>query len=254
MPNTQDLTGRHAVITGGASGLGLEIARILALAGAAITVVDLASALDAAPLPPVWRTAAIDLAADDSLTRLAELADTLGTVDIVIANAGVVPPWRRVAELDAAEWQRVMAVNSWGVAATLGGFSTALARSRSPAVVIMASINGYKAHPQQVLYTASKHAVIGIMRAAALDLGQHNIRVNALAPGPIATAALEQRISMRHAGGGPDLATALASMDADTALGRIATPEQVANAALWLASDASAGITGIVLPVEAGLG
>jgi NAD(P)-dependent dehydrogenase (short-subunit alcohol dehydrogenase family) len=196
----------------------------------------------------------MDLSAEDSLYTQSQLADALGTVDIVIANAGVVPPWRGVADLDAAEWQRVMAVNTWGVAATLGGFASALTRSRHAAVVVMASINGYKAHAQQVLYTASKHAAIGIMRAAALDLGRQGIRVNALAPGPIATPALEQRIVNRQAAGGPDLESALASLGADTALGRIATPEQVANAALWLASDAAAGVTGVVLPVEAGLG
>ncbi|MFK7829889.1 MAG: SDR family NAD(P)-dependent oxidoreductase [Congregibacter sp.] len=253
MHNPQDLNGRRAVVTGGAAGLGLAIAQTLAHAGADITVIDLAKAIDAAELPAAWHTAAIDLSAADSLSAQKQIADKLEKVDIVIANAGVVPPWRRVAELDAAEWQQVMAVNTWGVAATLGGFSQALARSGRGAMVVMASINGYKAHPQQVLYTASKHAVIGIMRAAALDLGRQGIRVNAIAPGPIATPALKQRITNRHAAGGPDLDTAVAAMGSDTALGQIATSEQVANATLYLASDASAGVTGVVLPVEAGL-
>jgi len=254
MQNSQDLTGRRAVITGGAAGLGLAIAQTLADAGAAITVIDLASALAAANLPAAWHTVAMDLGAADSLVAQGRLAAELGDVDIVVANAGVVPPWRGVADLDAAEWQQVMAVNTWGVAATLGGFTPALARSGRGTAVVMASINGYKAHPKQVLYTASKHAAVGIMRAAALDLGRHGIRVNALAPGPIATPALQQRIATRHAAGGPDLDSALAALDAEAALGRIATPQQVASAALWLASDASAGITGVVLPVEAGLG
>jgi NAD(P)-dependent dehydrogenase (short-subunit alcohol dehydrogenase family) len=227
---------------------------MLADNGARLTVIDLEHALDNANLPADWHTAAIDLAATDSLASQAQLAEELGAVDIVIANAGLVPPWRSVAALDAAEWQRVMSVNTWGIAATLGGFSAALARSDHASVVVMASINGYKAHPEQVLYTASKHAVIGIMRAAALDLGRHGIRVNALAPGPIATEALQQRISARHAAGGLQPAAALAALDAETALGAIATPTQVASAALWLASDASAGITGVVLPIEAGLG
>lgn len=253
MHNPQDLTGRHAVVTGGAAGLGLAIAHMLAEAGAGITVIDLASALAAADLPSAWRTADIDLGAPDSLSAQSQLADELGAVDIVIANAGIVPPWRGVDELDADEWQRVMAVNTWGIAATLGGFTQAVARSDHGAMVVMASINGYKAHPKQVLYSASKHAAIGIMRAAALDLGRHGIRVNALAPGPIATPALQKRILTRQTTGGPDLDTALAHLSADAALGKIATPQQVASAALWLASDASAGITGIVLPVEAGL-
>ncbi|MDH4108896.1 MAG: SDR family oxidoreductase [Gammaproteobacteria bacterium] len=253
MRNPLDLTGRRAVVTGGAGGLGLAIAHALSHAGAQITVIDLDRALAGATLPSEWRTVAMDLGAADSLADLRRLAMDLGTLDIAIANAGLVPPWRGVAELDAGEWQRVMAVNTWGVAATLGGFTPALARSGRGAMVVMASINGYKAHPRQVLYTASKHAVIGIMRAAALDLGRHGIRVNALAPGPIATSALQQRIADRHAAGGPDVESALAVLHAETALGSIATESQVAGAALWLASDASAGITGVVLPVEAGL-
>jgi NAD(P)-dependent dehydrogenase (short-subunit alcohol dehydrogenase family) len=231
----QNLSGRRAVITGGAAGLGRAIAELLADAGAHITVIDLEQAFAEAKLPEDWHR------------------EELGSVDILIANAGLVPPWRGVASLDAGEWQRVMSVNTWGVAASLGGFSAALARSDHGSIVVMASINGYKAHPEQVLYTASKHAVIGIMRAAALDLGRHGIRVNALAPGPIATDALQERISSRHAAGGPDPQAAFAALNADTALGAIATPAQVASAALWLASDASAGITGVVLPIEAGL-
>ena len=117
----------------------------------------------------------------------------------------------------------------------------------------MASINGYRAHPEQVLYTASKHAVIGVMRAAALDLGPDGIRVNALAPGAIATEALLGRVAERHAAGGPSPEAALAALSAETALRRLATEQDVAGVAHFLASDASAGMTGSVLPVEAGL-
>ncbi len=248
------MTGRTAVITGAAGGLGRAIADRLARSGASIVAIDTAPALAAAGLPADWRAEVIDLGADDALLRQKALAGALGAVDIVVANAGLVPPWRGVADLDAAEWQRVMAVNVWGVAATLGGFADALARTGHGAVVLMASINGYKAHPKQMLYTTSKHAVIGIMRTAALDLGPQGTRVNALAPGPIATDALMDRLAYRHGQGGPAPDAALAGLAAETALRRIATSEQVAEAAHFLASDAAAGITGVVLPVEAGLG
>jgi len=251
--HTLNLSGRRAVVTGGAAGLGYAIAQKLADAGADITVIDIEPSLSRAQMSDNWDVATIDLAAPDSIERLRQLADRLQRVDIVVANAGIVPPWRRVAELDPLEWEKVMAVNTWGVAATLAGLSPALAKSGHGSVIVMASINGYKAHPSQTLYTASKHAVIGIMRSAALDLGKDHIRVNALAPGPVATEALAQRIDHRHASGGPDPDTAFAELDAQTALGQIVSPVQVANAALWLASDASLGVTGIVLPVEAGL-
>lgn len=249
----QDLAGRKAVVTGGCSGLGRVIAERLAGAGASIMVVDLPQALATAELPDSWNGFAVDLGTEDCQAALRGLAKTMGTVDIVIANAGVVPPWRGVADLDAAEWARVMAINVWGVAATLGAFATALARSGRGSAVVMASINGYRAHPQQMLYTASKHAVVGVMRAAALELGAAGTRVNALAPGAIATQALLDRINTRHAKGGLAPDAALAALAAETALKRMVTPEQVAATTHWLASDASAGITGVVVPIEAGL-
>ena len=251
MGQTQDLSGRRAVVTGGSRGLGRAIADRLAEAGAEIVVIDLPSALDA--LPPDWRGEGMDLADPDAQGRLSALARDLGRVDVVVANAGLVPPWRGMAELDAAEWHRVMTVNVWGVAATIGAFADALAASGRGSAIAMASINGYRAHPRQVLYTASKHAVIGIVRAAALDLGPRGIRVNALAPGAIATEALMGRVETRHRAGGPEPAAALAALAEETALRRLATPEDVANVAHFLASDASAGMTGSVFPIEAGL-
>ncbi|NND21386.1 MAG: SDR family oxidoreductase [Silicimonas sp.] len=251
MTVSQDLAGRSAVVTGGASGLGRAIAARLAASGATVTIVDLERALS--EVPEGQDSFPCDVGAPDARDRLASLADKIGTVDIVVANAGVVPPWRGLRALDADEWRRVMDVNVWGVAATIGGFADALARSEHASAIVMASINGFRAHASQVLYTASKHAVIGVMRAAALDLGRDGTRVNALAPGPIATSALLGRVAARHAEGGPSPENVLAAMTAETALGRMATEEDVADVAHFLASDASGGMTGSVFPVEAGL-
>lgn len=251
MDSNHELKGRCAVITGAAGGIGYAIGQRLARAGARIVAVDLPHMLS--NLPEGWQGEGIDLADDNAESRLADLAAKLGAVDIVVPNAGMVPPWRGMDELDRQEWDRVMRINVWGVAVTIGAFADALERSGHGTVVAMASINGYKAHPKQVLYSASKHAVIGVVRAAALDLGSRNIRVNALAPGPIATQALIGRVQTRHESGGPSQEEALAALASESALGRLATPEDVANAAHFLASDASGGMTGIIMPVEAGL-
>ncbi|MEM1283953.1 MAG: SDR family oxidoreductase [Pseudomonadota bacterium] len=251
MEHNKPLSGRLAVVTGAASGLGRAIATKLSDAGADIVAIELPAALD--HMPTNWRAEPVDLGQDEAADALGALAERLHKVDIVVANAGVVPPWRGVDSLDLVEWERVMRINVWGMAATIGAFTGALERSGHGAVVAMASINGYRAHPKQVLYTASKHAVIGVIRAAALDLGARNIRVNALAPGPIATDALMGRLSTRHEQGGPSPEEAMAALQAEAALGRIATEADVANAALFLASEASGGMTGVVLPVEAGL-
>jgi NAD(P)-dependent dehydrogenase (short-subunit alcohol dehydrogenase family) len=116
----------------------------------------------------------------------------------------------------------------------------------------MGSINSVRGHGRQCLYTASKHAVLGVVRATALDLGRFNIRVNAVGPGPVATDALLGRMRVRADGGGLSVEAALEAA-ADTALGRMVTAREVATAVLFLASDLSAGMTGHLLPVDGGL-
>ncbi|MFT5364846.1 MAG: NAD(P)-dependent dehydrogenase (short-subunit alcohol dehydrogenase family) [Dinoroseobacter sp.] len=251
MQVTQDLTGRRAVVTGAGRGLGYAIAHRLAQSGASITAIDLAGALGA--VPAQWTRFPVDLTAPDAEQKLAEAAGAHQVIDIVVANAGLVPPWRSVEALVRDEWEQIMTLNVWAAAQTLGAFAPCLARSDHASAIVMASINSFSALPKQMLYTASKHAVIGVMRAAALDLGPQGVRVNALAPGPIATDALLSRLEARHRDGGLATEVALEELASGTALKRLATAEDVANAAHFLASDASAGMTGSIIPVEAGL-
>ncbi len=245
------LRGRTALVTGGAQGLGRAIAETFAHHGATIHVLDREEVLAEASLPVAWGAVPLDLAAPDAEDRLVEAISGLDRLDILVANAGLVPPWRRVAALDAAEWDRVFAVNVRGVALCLKHAAPRLTEAEDGCAIVMASINAYRAHPDQTLYTASKHAVLGLARAAALDLGRDGVRVNALAPGPILTDALRSRIAGRVADGGPSEEAVIGAMSAETALGRMATPADVAEAALYLAQ--ARAITGVCLPVEAGL-
>lgn len=242
------LSGRVAFVTGGARGLGATIARLFAAAGSVGTVVDLESGV----VPDRWASLAADVT-DEAEVRAAVDAtvDRFGRLDVVVANAGIVPPWTETAALDLDELDRVLAVNVRGVAATLKHAAGPL-RERGGSIVAMASLNAHRAHPRQHLYTASKHAVLGLVRSAALDLGRFGIRVNALAPGPILTDALRARFELRAAEGGLPVEDAIREASA-TALGRMATEDDVAGAALFLASDLSSGITGALLPVDAGI-
>lgn len=247
-----DLGGKTALITGGARGLGRAIAGTMERAGARICVLDQPSVLAQVTLPETWRTIALNLTAPDAQQVLNEALGQIGTLDILIANAGRVPDWRRIGDLDMTEWDAVFALNVRGVAMTLSAAAPYLAATRG-AVVVMASINGYRAHPDQALYTASKHAVLGLTRAAALDMGRDGVRVNALAPGPILTDALRGRVEQRAKAGGSSVDAAIEAMQAETALGRLASEADIANAACFLASPLAAAITGVCLPVEAGL-
>ena len=243
---------RIALVTGGMRGLGRAIATAFAEAGATGIVLDQAAAVVSDAAPSGFDAVAGDVTREDDLAAtMRQIMDRYGRLDVVVANAGLVPAWRETAALDLDEWDRVMAVNVRGVAATLKHAAPAMA-PHGGSIIAMASINAFVAHAQQMAYTASKHAVLGMVRAAARDLGRHNIRVNALAPGPIATEALLERIRLR-ARTGPSEAEALDGLARGTALGRLATADEVAKAALFLASDLSSGITGVLLPVDAGL-
>jgi NAD(P)-dependent dehydrogenase (short-subunit alcohol dehydrogenase family) len=240
------LDGRVALVTGGARGLGRAIAERLAAEGAAGLCAD----LDAgdADLPGGWSFRACDVTVEAQLADTMQwTASTYGRLDVLVANAGIVPPWRETAELDLAEWDAVFAVNVRGVAAAIK-HAVPLMRDRGGSIVAMGSLNSWAGHARQAAYVASKHAVLGLVRAAALDLGRFGIRVNALAPGPVATEALIGRVEAR----GETAQETLARYADATALGRMATVQDIAGAALYLASDMSVGVTGQMLPVDAG--
>ncbi len=243
------LDGRVAFVTGGGRGLGLAIAEAFAAAGARGAIADLSDG-DA---PQGWLSLACDVTDAASIkAAMARTVDQFGRLDSVVANAGVVPPWSDTASLDLDAWDRTFAVNVRGVIATIRAAVPHLT-ARGGSIVAMSSVNGVRGHPQQAAYVASKHAVIGIVKSTALDLGRHRIRVNAIAPGPIATEALVGRIEARAAGGGLPTDDALAAYGRDTGLGRLSTADEVARTALFLASDLASGVTGQVLPVDAGI-
>jgi NAD(P)-dependent dehydrogenase (short-subunit alcohol dehydrogenase family) len=247
------LDGKTALVTGGARGLGRAIAHRLAESGVAGAIVDLPSELPQASAPDSWKCVAADVRSEEEIAAaVGATLDGLGRLDIVVANAGVVPPWRETEALDLAEWDNVFAINVRGVAATLKHAVPAL-KARGGAIIVTASLNSSRAHAGQGLYTATKHAVLGIVRAAALDLGRYGIRVNAVGPGPVATEAFLSRIEARALGGGPSVDNALRRFAEETALRRMVSEADVANTVLFLASDLSAGLTGTLVPIDAGL-
>jgi NAD(P)-dependent dehydrogenase (short-subunit alcohol dehydrogenase family) len=241
------LAGKAAVVTGGASGIGLAIARGYAQAGARGVVLDL-HAPAAGVLPAGWKSVAVDVRDDASV---ATAMASLGRIDVLALAAGIVPPWRGLTGFDADEWDNVMRVNVAGVASAL---AHAIASLRDgAAVVAVASLNSWRGDANIPAYAASKHAVLGIVRSAALELGGRGIRVNAIAPGPIATEALLERMETRSRERGMPVAQALAAAAEMTSLGRMATVEEVARVALFLSTDLSSAVTGHMVPVDGGL-
>ena len=225
--------------------------QVLAEAGACGYGLDIADADES--LPTGWEMLYGDVTSEADIAEAVNtIRDHYGRLDIVIANAGIVPPWSETAEINLEEWDKVFAVNVRGVIATLK-HTVPLMSEHGGSIVAMGSLNSRRAHALQCAYTASKHAVLGIVRSAALDLGRHGIRVNALGPGPVATQALRDRVQKRAAAGGPSADDVLATLGKETALGRMVSEDDVARVALFLASDLSGGVTGQILPVDAGL-
>jgi NAD(P)-dependent dehydrogenase (short-subunit alcohol dehydrogenase family) len=246
------LAGKRAVVTGGANGIGAGIVRVLAAAGAAPGVVlDLPATLGRRPLPEGWVGIPVDLRSDESTAAaFEEVRGTLGTIDVLAAAAGIVPLWTGIGELEVAEWDDIFRVNARGVMRSMQGVLSALADDG--AIVVIASQNAWRGNANLASYVASKHAVLGLVRSAALEFGPRGIRINAVAPGSVATDAYMARLKHREDEGGPPVAEALDRDGKTTALGRLATIEEVAKAVLFLASDLSSGVTGHLLPVGPG--
>lgn len=243
--------GDIALVTGAATGLGRTIAQHLANAGANGLVFDIAEKCH--DLPNGWTALQGDVSNEvDMANAVAEISKRFGRLDIVVANAGLVPPWHDTENIDLEEWDHVFEVNVKGVIATIK-HAVPLMKASGGSIVVMGSLNSHRAHPKQCLYTASKHAVLGIVRAAALDLGRYGIRINALGPGPVATDALIERVKMRAGKGEPPLEEVLKQFSEDAALRQMISEDDVARAAVFLAGDGSDGITGQLLPIDAGL-
>jgi 3alpha(or 20beta)-hydroxysteroid dehydrogenase len=244
------LDGKTAVVTGGANGLGAGIVRRFGSAGARGVVLDLPSA-ETVDAVAGWSSVGADVRDDASVeAAFAEIARRHANVDVLVAAAGIVPGWSDVASVDLAEWDHVFAVNVRGMISTIQRALPLM--TTGGAIVAIGSLNSWYGDRNLTAYVASKHAVLGIVRSAALDVGPRGIRVNAIAPGPIATDALLGRMARRERERGIPVADALDAAARRTALGRMATIDEVAGAALFLASDLSSGITGHLLPVDAG--
>lgn len=244
------LTGRRVLVTGGGRGIGAATVETFAAMGAVGAAVDLPGS--AWSLPDGWIGVEADVTREDQVeAAVARAVDHLGAIDGVVAAAGIVPAWQDPADLDLADFDRVLAVNVRGVATTLKHVSDRLGPGAS--VVAVGSLNSWRGDQNIWSYVASKHAVLGLVRSAAASLGPRGVRVNCVAPGPVATEALRDRMAARAQTTTHSTDQALVAAAAQTALGRIATTADVVHALAFLTSDLAAGITGQLLPVDGGL-
>ena len=188
MWNNNSLAGRRVLVTAGANGIGLDIVRSFAAAGAKVFVCDVQPAsLDqlARELPEVGRCVA-DVSNEADVARLFEAVDReLGGLDVLVNNAGVAGPTSPVEAVSLADWERTMAVNVTGQFLCVRLAVPRLRKGRLPAIINLSSAAGHLGMPGRSPYSASKWAVIGFTKTLALELGADGIRVNAILPGAV---------------------------------------------------------------------
>jgi NAD(P)-dependent dehydrogenase (short-subunit alcohol dehydrogenase family) len=239
-----EFDGLSAVVTGGASGLGAAIVRLLLERGAQVAVLDLQP--EAAP------DGAIQVSCDVSDTAsvshaVATAAAELGGIDIVVNNAGIGAAGD-VAANASDEWARVLDVNVTSIARVTSAALPHLRRSEHAAVVNTCSAVAFVGVPNRALYSASKGAVAALTLAMAADHVQDGIRVNAVAPGTADTPWVGRILQ-----GSDDPERAAAALRARQPLGRLVTADEVAHAIACLASPHAASTTGAVLRVDGGM-
>jgi NAD(P)-dependent dehydrogenase (short-subunit alcohol dehydrogenase family) len=243
------LTGQRAVVTGGAGGLGRAIATTLAAHGATVVILDkdaagaekAASDIEARFDGVTGVGLGIDVADAESVSRTFD-DERLSVIDILVNSAGV----REIApaeELSPSDWENVVDINLNGTFYCIRYAIEPLKRAAGGSIVNIASVAGLIAMANRPAYSATKHAIVGLTRNLAHDLGKYGIRVNAIAPGTIRTPMTESYY------GDPDFVRSLQQI---VPLNREGTVDDIARAALFFSSPLSQFVSGAILPVDGG--
>jgi NAD(P)-dependent dehydrogenase (short-subunit alcohol dehydrogenase family) len=247
------LAGKVAIITGGASGIGRASSLVFAREGARVVVADMSEEGGAQTVRMIREQGGTaefvmcDVAkAADADALIAAAVKHYGRIDCAFNNAGIAGTQTRTADYSEDEWDRIMAVNLKGVWLCMRAEIRQFLAQRSPgAIVNTASAAGLVASHSMPAYTAAKHGVVGLTKCAAVEYAKQGIRVNDVCPGVVDTPLVEGMVA-----GKPKLAERLDQVEP---VGRKARPQEIAEAVVWLCSDAASFVTGASMSVDGGL-
>jgi NAD(P)-dependent dehydrogenase (short-subunit alcohol dehydrogenase family) len=244
------MQGKVALITGGGSGIGRATSIAFARAGAKVVVADVVPQGGNSTVELIKDTGgeatfvATDVTVSQQVERMVKTAaDIYGGLDFAYNNAGIEGPGNGLLDCTEEEWQRVLAVNLTGVWLCMKQEIPAIQKRGGGAIVNTCSVLGLVGVPSIPAYTAAKHGVAGLTKEAALEFAKDNIRVNSVCPGSIRTPMVER---VMNAGATEKF------LAAAQAIKRLGKPEEIANAVVWLCSDAASFVTGVMMPVDGG--
>jgi NAD(P)-dependent dehydrogenase (short-subunit alcohol dehydrogenase family) len=249
------LENKVAVITGAAGGIGQATARLFAKEGAKLALLDLdQTALDGL-VNELGLKNCIALQADvtnpETMQKAVSLTiEKFSQIDIAFLNAGIVGPVMNLCDYSIEDFDKVMSVNVRGVFIGLQAVIPTMVGMKGGSIVITSSLGGLRGMKKISAYIASKHAVVGLMKSAALEYASANIRVNAINPAPIATRMI-RALEEGYAPGSSDAVHQ--KIQEGIPLRRYGQPEEVANLALFLSSDEATFITGNSYPIDGGM-
>jgi NAD(P)-dependent dehydrogenase (short-subunit alcohol dehydrogenase family) len=248
------LEGKTAIVTGAAMGMGEATARLFAEAKANVVIADFneekgKQVAESIAADTGAHTLFVKVDVSDSAEVKAMVEATVerfGRLDVAVNNAALTPDNGLASEFDEDYWDRLMAVDLKGAALCQKyELQQLIAQGAGGSIINISSVSGFRPQPNNIAYVAAKHGVVGMTKVAAMENGQHNIRVNSVAPGAIDTPMLRgalEEFGLDEESYAPQLSL----------LNRFGQPREIAEATLWLASDASSYVTGTVIHADAG--
>jgi len=246
---------QRVLVTAGASGIGREIARAFVANGAKVFVSDIdPRGLEALSheIDGVNTKVCDNSKRSDVEALIPVAAEALGGLDVLVNNAGISGPTAPVEEMDPDKWEAVMNVNLNGTFNVTRLAIPYLKKSSAGSIIIMSSLGGRFGYPNRSPYCTSKWGLIGFAKTLALELGEFNIRANAIAPGAVGGERIEHVLEGRAKTEGKTLEQEKANAMSVQALKRFVDPKDIAALCLFLASDAGKSISGQVLPIDNG--
>ena len=248
------LDGKHALVTGGGTGIGLAIARALAGSGAQVTITGrrMEPLEDAAQATPGLFPVVMDVTDPDAVRQVVSAAAaSRGPLDITIANAGLAEG-RSIHKMDFAFWRRIMSTNLDGAMLTIQAALATLDRDAWARVIGVASIAGVRGLRGAPAYTASKHGLIGLIRGLSEDYMGSNVTFNALCPGYVDTPIVTRNTASIAERAGLTKDEALQTMIRQNRHKRLISPDEIAAAALWLCAPGSESVNGQCIEISGG--